>query len=169
MNGASIGALVFLLALALFLRPGPPDYPASDVRPLVSNLEARRQPGDRILVYALTAWAYALYTPAPISVIADPPPGIDIYGVEIEDDDVRILRHHLRDPERYDAEVAAAVRGKERVWFIDSHSAENPRFVSAALQRMGYLLTTRQTRPGAHLELWTLHGSASDGYPTNEV
>ncbi len=171
MTGASIVALAFLLALVLVLRPGPPDYPAYYVRPLVSDLEARRQPGDRILVYAMATWAYALYTPAPVLVFADPPPGngLDIYGVEIEDDDVRILRHHLDDPESYDAEVAAAVRGKERVWFIDSHNAGNARFVSAALQRMGYLLTTRQTQPGAHLELWTLHDSGSDSYPTNEV
>jgi hypothetical protein len=124
------------------------------VRPLIAEVEARLQPGDTVLVYSATRWAYALYTSAPVAFGKDPAhmPGFDL---QIRSPAVRVLGPHRDDPERYAPEVAGAVAGAGRVWLVASHWRNDLPAVEAAVSATGRRLVDRVERPGAVMALWS--------------
>ena len=148
---AAGAAVTAALVLAL---PATPVYPPEDVGPLVAEVEARMEPGEVVLVYSATRWAYGLYTGEPVAFAKDSTrmPG---FALDIRSDAVHVLGPHREEPERYAADVAGAVAGRGRVWLVASHWRDDLPAVEAAVSATGRRLLERVERPGAVMALWS--------------
>jgi hypothetical protein len=150
-----LAAAVVVALLGVGLAHPAVTYPSEDVRPLVSVLEAERQPDDAVLVYSATRWAYALYTDEPVRLVAD---GTSPNGFDVRIDAAAVLEPHRDDPGAYRDPVGAAAAGSERVWVLASHIAPDLAGVHAALAGLGYQPARTDGRPGAELSLWVRPG-----------
>jgi hypothetical protein len=151
-----IVACVAVLGVALVLpfRMPPASYRQEDVRSLVAVLESNREPGDAILIYPYASFAWALYTDSEVEL----EPSDDFattWAVRSLDPDTTVLATHRADPEAYVPLVEAATRGRERVWFLASHWAEDLGDLQQLLTAEGFSLAEQVERPGAVLQLWT--------------
>jgi hypothetical protein len=128
-------------------------YPAQDVRPLVAELEQRRQPGDALLVYPATMWAYALYTSDDLALEADP---VSAWGFAPVFDDERtyVLPRGRDDPGAYTPTVEQLGEREQRVWLLASHWRDDYEDLREQLGRAGFEQVELQERPGARLSAW---------------
>ena len=148
--GAAAAALltVAVVATADFAPP----YPQEDVRSLVAQVDQQRRPGERLLVYPSTIWAYALYSDLPVDLVrSDNPWG---FRPHLNDTDVTLLEANRDAPERYAPQVASAVEGTGQVWLLSSHRRDDLEFIASSLRSHGFVPRRRLDRAGAALVSW---------------
>jgi len=142
--------VVLVLALGLTAEPAGP-YPASDLRPLVGELEDRRGQGDAVLVYPATMWAYALYTPGAIH-LEEEPTSTWRFAPRFADGVTRVLPPGRDDPDAYRPTVDAL--SADRVWLVATHWQDDYAALQDQLRAAGYERTDLLKRPGAELTRW---------------
>ncbi len=141
------------LALAVGAIWHVPAYPEEDVRPLVTMAERGRAPGDAIVVYPSTRWAYALYTDAPVRLVPNPD-SANGFEVIVDHRAVRVLGPHRADPEAYLSGLRGMTRGVDRVWFVASHWGGDLDVLEDQFRSLGFHVTREEQRPGARLLVW---------------
>jgi hypothetical protein len=146
--GAYIAVALVIGSVALARIPRT--YPQEDMRQAVAVLNANMQPGDTIMVYSGGRYAFALYSPWPVSVFAS--------KAQTNGFDVRIHRPHTDvlgsygSQADYNDAVARVTKHAARVWFIGSHGRLDERQIERALFDSGYRAKARR---GDH-EAWFL-------------
>jgi 4-amino-4-deoxy-L-arabinose transferase-like glycosyltransferase len=152
-----VGALVAagLGAAGVEQRP----YPREDVRPLVRTLESEAEAGDALLVHTFASFAFALYADSPVEIV----PSSDYatgWSIAVSEPDVTVLPSRASTPGDYEPLVLDAIEGRDRVWFLVSHSASDADAIRQVLRDQGFSRASIDRRRGAFLELWTLDEDA---------
>jgi hypothetical protein len=144
--------VVAAMTLAVVTDPVTP-YPRQDVRPLVMDLEERREPRDAVLIYPATMWAYSLYTSDRFSLEEDL---VSAWGFApaFEDERTYVLPRGRDDPGAYTATVEQLEERERRVWLLASHWREDYDDLREQLRAAGFELVDAETRDGAELGLW---------------
>ncbi|HVL97947.1 MAG TPA: hypothetical protein VM324_01470 [Egibacteraceae bacterium] len=150
---AAAGLAAAVLAATALARPDAGSYPSHDVRPLVARMEAALRPGDAVLVYSATRWAYGLYTGFDVAFPPDPRRGTG-FDVAVADPRVRILEPQRHTAERYAADVSAGIRGAQRVWLLASGWRGDLAVLERLIGDRGLVETSRESRPGGLLVRW---------------
>jgi hypothetical protein len=135
------------------LARAPSMYPQEDMRQAVAVLNAHMEPDDTVMVYPGGRYAFALYTPWPVSVFAS--------KAQTNGFDVRIHHPHTDilgsygSQEDYNTAVERITKGAARVWFIGSHGRLDELQIERALFDSGYRARTRRGNHEAwFLSLW---------------
>jgi hypothetical protein len=133
-----VGLLVVVVLIASMAASAkaPSTYPQEDMKKAVDALVARAAPGDAIMVYYGGRYAFALYTPYPVSVYAT--------THQTDGFDVRIHRPHVillpsyTDRSQYAAVVKSLSAHESRVWFIGTHGHGDVPVIEQALVSAGF-------------------------------
>jgi hypothetical protein len=152
-------ALVAVLTAALVLGgPGPGPYPPQDAAPYIALVDREGRPGDVVLVYADTRWAFALYTERPVTLRPD---AASMTGFEVDiaprvpgGADLVVLPDANLVPTELLPAVRAAADGPERVWFLMSHLVDERKRIERALRRLGLEQDLHLGQPGAAVTRW---------------
>ncbi|MEX2421036.1 MAG: hypothetical protein WD670_04380, partial [Actinomycetota bacterium] len=137
------------MVLALGLTAGPaPSYPASDVGPLVEELDARRSNDAEVVVYPATMWAYALYTTVDVRLVADPASSWG-FAPRFDDPNVHTLPPGRDGPSVYAPSLDALEA--DEVWLIASHWRGDYDELRRMLETAGYVPIDTHPRAGAEL------------------
>jgi hypothetical protein len=142
------GVCVALLVGGLAQGRRDEPYPHEDVRGFIEEAQARLgAPGDVVLVYPATRWAWAIYSDRPFRPVrsSSSPTGFDL---EMPTAGLHVLRPHREDPEAYGAELERAVEGQERVVFIASHWQADIAAIEAWFPAHGWAEVGRETADG---------------------
>ncbi len=129
-----------------------------DITPLVHIAEQQRKPGDAIVVYPSSGYAYGIATQYPIEKRQDVLSATD-WVVKVRRANTVVLRAHRQDPERWAGPLDRLV-GSSRIWLLGSHVALGrfPLRDWPELQEMitarGYQQVRAEDRRGAHLVLF---------------
>jgi hypothetical protein len=153
------GAALVVAANALTFQGAARDYPQQDVRPLVSELEESVRPGDRIVVYPITIFAFSLYTSWPVHIRPDAHNNYATgFRSTIGRKDVLVLQ---RTPTSavYEDQLRAPLARSDRVWVIASHIDTDIQDVDRGLRDLGFAPSRTDQRPGAFLSLWERTGA----------
>lgn len=147
-SAAAVGLCATLLVGGL--RQGLRDeaYPHEDVRGFIEAAEAGLgAPGELVLVYPATRWAWAAYSGRPFEPVgsSSSPTGFDL---EMPAPGLHVLRPHRDDPDAYAAELETAVRGQERVVFIASHWQADIAAIETWFPAHGWTEVRRDTTEG---------------------
>jgi hypothetical protein len=144
--------VVVAATLAVVTDPVTP-YPRQDVRPLIVELEERREPRDAVLIYPATMWAYALYTSDGFALEEDV---VSAWGFAPVFDDERtyVLPPGRDDPGAYAPTVEQLQEGERRVWLLASHWREDYDDLQEQLREAGFVLVGVSADDGAELGLW---------------
>lgn len=126
--------------------PYPQPYPLTDVRPLVEELEERREPEDPVLLDTRLVWPFALYTSQAVDIL----PGHSLPGIAVAFADYSPTA--LGVPR---AAIADATRGSARVWTLRQVGPpRGSRSHRARLRQLGFRRTLTIERQEAQLSLW---------------
>lgn len=151
--GAVTAAVVAVVAVAGAAAWGPVRYPQEDVRPLVARVEGQRRPGDVTVVFSATRWAYALYTSAPVEVVANPGQP-NFFDPRIDGSAVEVMQPSRNDPAGYRGEVARVTAGHRRAWLVVTHWLGDKDALEGAFATAGFSRRETWEQPGARLVLW---------------
>jgi hypothetical protein len=162
----SLTAPAALVALTALVVPGyraADPYPQENIAPLVRLVETRSQPGDAVLVYPLSNFAFGLYTSWPVELVES-----DGYAtgfqVAVQRPDVYVLDPHREQPELYAPTVELISRRHRTVWFIAApHRSGEGRAIRSQLRERGYRPVRRIVRRGAYLIRWSLDAGEAAG------
>lgn len=146
----SAAGIVGVALVAAGLAWGRPGYPEHDVRAFVEQVDAVAAPGEPVVVYPATRWAYALYTDRPVSLVDDPSTA-NGFEPRVDDDQVVVLPPLRDTPERYLEHLEAATAGADRVWLVASHWASDLGVLQEQMDGLGFAVETRDERRGALL------------------
>ena len=136
--------LLAAAALAVVvLAPSAGPYPVEDVRPLIEEMEAARRPGDAVLLYPAARFAYALYTPAPVSLHESGE--ASGFSSVVHDRAVHVIDRNT---------VTDGTGDAERVWLLATHWRSDLADIRLVLHEDGWASVETRRRPGAWLELW---------------
>lgn len=148
-----LGAVGLVAVAALVVTAAPvDDYPASDVRPLVTVMERSAAPDDALLIYPATMWAYALYTSSGIALAPDP---VSSWGFSptFADERVVTLPPGRDEPGAYLPTVEGLASSEvEVVWLLVSHWRGDVDDLRDQLDAAGFEGDEVDRRPGARLE-----------------
>lgn len=150
---AGAGLAVVAVAAGALTGPAPRPYPQHDVRPLVAEMEAALAPGDAVLVYSATRWAYGLYTRFEVAFPDDATQATG-FDVAVSDRRVHILDPQRQHPQRYAPDLRDGTRGATRVWLLASGWREDLVVLEHLLSEQGLREVSRRARPGALLVRW---------------
>jgi hypothetical protein len=171
-TAVAVGTMVVLVGAVAFAVPTPSrdkpchhavlagttlhrcPYPQENVTPLVHLAEQSRRPGDEIVVYSSTGFAYGLATRYPITRRSDRLSSTN-WVVDVQGPGITVLRAHRRDPERWAGPVALIAARGDRVWVVGSHLFPDWNVLLKLMRAQGYRVDRRIKRPGAALLLYT--------------
>ncbi len=146
------GGLALLSVAAALLglaRYDVPSYPKEDIRPLVADLDERREPTDVVLVYHNAKWAFATYTDLGVEVRPVSGP------YDLVFDDPQVLRQiYPSTEERLQHSVEEANDLGRRIWLIGCHFEPSWGQTVEALEGTGRSISFSLDRPGARLMLF---------------
>lgn len=128
-------------------------YPQEDVTPLVQLAERSRRPGDAIVVYSSTGYAYGLATRYPITRRTDRLASTN-WVVDVHGPRITVLRAHRRDPERWARPLDRVAARADRVWVVGSHLFPDWHALQRMMRARGYRAVRHVSRPGAALLLY---------------
>jgi hypothetical protein len=129
-------------------------YPAEDVGPLVRLVERSRRPGDVIVVYPSTGYAYGVETGYAIARRPDDLAPTQ-WVVDVRSPDVSVLQAHREDPEQWGAPLDRIIRGAPpRIWLTGSHLHRDWKVLKSMLMDRGYSPARIASRAGARLEVF---------------
>lgn len=144
--------LVVTAALAGLAEPVTP-YPVQDVRPLVDVLEDEQSPGDAVVLYPATIWAYALYTSGDIALEPDARSSWG-FAPRFADPSVHPLPPGRDDPDAYLPTVTRVTGDVERIWLLASHRRADHAELEQQLRDAGFEQRDLLQREGAWLGRW---------------
>jgi 4-amino-4-deoxy-L-arabinose transferase-like glycosyltransferase len=151
-------AVAVVLALGLLWavsRESPRGYPHEDIAPLVRQLEAQALPGDAILIYPHSNFAYGVYTTYPIELVESRNYATG-FQVRVERANVFLPDPHWRDPAMYRLTIERIAQ--DTVWFVATHSRKDVPKIEELLRARGYERDFVWRRPGAELSRWSRTG-----------
>jgi Dolichyl-phosphate-mannose-protein mannosyltransferase len=145
--------VITLIAAMAASAKAPSAYPQEDMKKATEALVAQAQPGDAIMVYYGGRYAFALYSPWPVSVYPTASQ-TDGFDVRIKRDHV-ILLPNYSDRSRYPASVKRLSAHYKRLWFIGTHGHGDVVVVEESLVAAGFDSHSRyyKGRP-VFLSLW---------------
>lgn len=147
--GATAGLVAVALVAAGVTRDRP-GYPEHDVRAFVETVDVEAAPGEPVIVYPATRWAFALYTSRELTLVDDPATANGFEPV-IEDPQVTVLPPLRATPERYREHLATATADAARVWFVGSHWSSDLGVIRQQMDELGFDVAARDERRGAVL------------------
>ena len=145
---AVLAPLAVVSGVVAIARHDAPSYPREDIRPLVDELQDRRRPGDAVLVYHSSKWAFATY--ADVGVTVRPVSGP--YDV-VFDDPLIVRQLNPSTEERLQRSIVEADAAGGRLWLIGSHFSPSWERTISALESIGRVVIQTWERPGAQLLL----------------
>ena len=127
-----------------------PRYNKQDIRPLIELIEARAASNDAVIVYPSARYAFALYTSAPIEIVAanDHPNG---FTIDVTDPSITVLVPSVQDPDAYDSAVESAAAGYDSIWYIGTFFKNDDKAIISRIESLKFVEQERFDTSGARL------------------
>jgi Dolichyl-phosphate-mannose-protein mannosyltransferase len=148
----AVAALVVVAVLGLSYDGPDPVYPREDVRPLIAELEVRRQSGDPVVVYYAATYSYGLYA-------ATNSTPVDVDGPYLLNfsDPLVIPMVRQTDTAQYRSYAKDALATSDRFWLVATRmdlTAHWPVVQEILAEDLGLDLVDSSESEGAVLQLW---------------
>jgi hypothetical protein len=145
---------VTVIAAALLITtPGAAGYPREDIRPIVTAVQSRIEPGDGVLVYHYAQFAFGLYTKWPISLVQTKSATMG-FLVSIDRPDTYVLPYEPDQPGDYAPLLDRLASRYRRLWLPATKRLQDFPALTQMLRGHGYREYVIASARGATLSLF---------------